>query len=100
MSYAQQYTLMVNPLFRGRVMMAMIAAATNVLNEAPDVPDTARRKTLARVIIENPDLHINRFLTIVAANPVISTDGPDASADTDIDFVIGSVFTIIAIQVT
>lgn len=100
MTYLQQYELTVHEEFRGRVKMALMAAANLILNELDTVEHAAARKALARVVIENPDMHVNRFLSVVAANPSIAAAGPVSSSDNDLDFVIASYFTIIALQVT
>jgi hypothetical protein len=98
MTYAQQFLLMDSNLFRGRVMMATMAAATNVLTEDPGTASHTERAALASEVLLIPTKGVDTFLYAVAANPAIAAAGPDDSLDGDLDYVVASNWTIQAIS--
>lgn len=94
--YADQWKLVNDEAFRGRVAMALLKAAAEVQAEADSVPEHKARARLAFEITANPVYAVSRFIYHIASNPTIAAAGPTASADSDLDFVIGSVFTKVA----
>ena len=100
MTYIQQYALMESPEFRGRVMLASLAAARNILSEVNDTKEGRQRKQLARAILTNPEQFLQLFLLPVIANPTIGALAPLDSTDSDLDYVIASVWNETARSVT
>lgn len=96
MTYTQQWALYTDEGFKGRVAMALVAAAKYVLEESTDTPNYRQRHKLAEDIIQNPTSRVPGFLPHIASNPTISAAGPVASLDTDLDYVIASQFTAVA----
>lgn len=92
MSYAQQWDLVKDNGFRGRVAMAIIGAAKAIMDEDPEAPNHVKRVRLARSALNNPEQMVVSFIYDIASNPTIAADGPTASADGDLDFVIASVW--------
>lgn len=95
-----QYTAATNAIFRGIVQASVTQAAVDILN---DPLRTEQVKSLARTILQGDhagaNMFINQFVWQVALNPTIistSKSGYDKISDTDVDFVVNSVWPLVA----
>lgn len=96
MSYLDQWRLVQSEDFKGRLAMALVAAAQNVVNEANTVANHGQRLRLANAILTNATSYVPMFLQYVANNATIAAAGPVNSADGDLDYVIAQYFTAVA----
>jgi hypothetical protein len=81
--------------FRARVQMALVKTAILVAGEGKsDMTETTweKRGRHAAEVLRNPTAWIDQYALAVAANPAITA----ASADTDVEFTIVSVFSDLA----
>lgn len=101
-TYLQQAQLMKNEDFRDRAAIALFHAAEAVRNEGtpPGMPalEIAARRHLADSIYAGPSTMVPLFLYPLVTNPTIAAAGPVNSPDSDLDFVIASHFTEVAMQ--
>lgn len=92
MTYAQQFALVDDSAFRGRIAMALVKAAQNIQTEPVETPNHAERLTYAVLILKNPGSMAWDFIYDVSSNVTIAAAGATASADGDLDFVIATVW--------
>ena len=92
MAYIDQWRLMEDADFRGRVTMALLHAATDIWNEPEGDPTggVGRRRGFAWSVMNSPSGYVGSFLSAVCSNPTISEAGPVLSSDGDLYFVIAS----------
>lgn len=96
MAYIDQAALALNPQFRERVRIAIVAAARDIQGEDKgSMSDErfAKRQSLAAGALEDGGAsEVEAFSWAVAASPAIT----DASTDSDIQFTINSVWDDVA----
>lgn len=93
MSYAQQFVLVNDFDFNGRVAMSLVMTAQNVKNEAVDAHNRAKhdkRLILANQVLRDPMFTVSKFIYDIASNVAIAEAGPLNSLDGDLDYVIAS----------
>ena len=102
---AQQAQLLTNPTFLQQVEGSLLAAAAQVLSEAQTTTNHANRLLWANAIYINPQAQTQFFLPGMLSNATISGEAgnaPGASgtpcADSDVDFVVASLFNIYSNQ--
>lgn len=102
---AQQAQLLKNSVFVDQVTGALIAAATNVLNEDPATANHQNRVAWANAIYLSPAQHVNTLLPGLLSNATLAGEAGGAVGtsgtpvpDADMDFVIASLFNAYATQ--
>lgn len=93
MGYNEQYALVIDENFKGRVAMALVGVATYTKLEDPGTVDHAKRVLYANALLSSPMAFVKDYIYLVAAQPAINTKGPIFSLDADIDYVIAVNFT-------
>ena len=93
MTYAQQFVLMNDAGFRGRVTMALAAYSQVVSTEDNAAPKHKMRSTYADNITRAPQEYVEKFIYALACTPAITALGPVDSLDADIDTAIALIFT-------
>lgn len=84
--------------FRARTMVAIVKVAAAVAGEdvsAMGYNRAEKRRTLARTIIQQPEMQVNVWIWVMLANAAIATSGLDA-ADGDLEFQALAAFDIMA----
>ena len=91
---AQQAQLLKDQTFQDQVEGALIAAASNVMNEAAGAPHHEPRLKWANAIIASSRQQMAFFLAGMLTNPSISANAatPLAISDGDVDYVVASLF--------
>ena len=90
-TYARQWELMTDQGFRGRCVMALLHVATDIWNETePEGGGGVGRRDFAWRVMNSPESYLGSFLSAVCSNPTIAGEGPVASKDVDLYFVISS----------
>jgi hypothetical protein len=102
---AQQAQLLDDVTFKLQVKGALLAAAANILQEAPTTPNHDNRIKWANAIYVNPQQQMQFFLPGMLTNPTIAASaggagGPSGTpvSDNDVDFVVASLFDKYATQ--
>jgi hypothetical protein len=102
---AQQAQLLRNQNFQDQVEGALLAAAFNVINESPDAPNHRNRLAWANAIYTNPTAQMKFFLPGMLTNPTVAAEAGKAAGDSgspvtdsDVDYVVASLFDIYANQ--
>jgi len=93
MSYTISYNLAQDDTFKGKVAVAMLTAAKDVLAEVKPNPITLlwqKRQNCAINTLNNQP--VQQWANVVVTNVVIT----DASADSDIQFTVNSIFNHMA----
>ncbi len=97
---AQQAQLLTNTTFQQQVTGALIAAATNVINEAATTVNHQNRVAWANAIIASPTQQMQFFLPGMLTNPTVAGNAGAATLtasgtvvlDTDCDYVVASLY--------
>jgi len=88
MTFVDQFALLRDETFVGRVQVAIVKAAIAIQNEDPSVSNHAARSALAYAVLLNPE-HYARLMAVgVANNPVITA----LSTDADIEFTVNALW--------
>jgi hypothetical protein len=89
-AYVDQAALADDETFRGRVRVAMVTAAINVMGEAKETDDQiyGKRQALAYQVLTNSGSYVDQFSWSVAANVAITA----SSIDSDIQFTVNSLW--------
>jgi len=102
---AQQAQLLRSTVFLDQIAGALIAAATNILNEDPATANHLVRRAYANAILTNPLEQAAFFAPGMLTNPTVAAsagNAPTASgtpiADGDVDYVVASLFDAYADQ--
>jgi hypothetical protein len=97
--------LLSNPDFQKQVVGALLMAAINVVNEEASTAHHAERLKWARQILQQPSGQAGLIFNYLLTNPTIaaaagSAPGPSGTPvlDSDMDFVVASLFDQFAIQ--
>ncbi len=102
---AQQAQLLGNPTFIQQVEGSLLAAAAQILNEAASTANHANRLLWANAIYTSPQTQTQFFLPGMLTNATIAGEAGNAAgasgtpcADSDVDYVVASLFNIYANQ--
>jgi hypothetical protein len=97
---AQQARLLRNEDFRDQVTGALLFAASQVLNEAPEASNHEDRIRWANAIIADPQGQTAFLVTGMLTNATIAgaAGDPSAISDNDVDYVVASLFDAYADQ--
>jgi hypothetical protein len=102
---ATQAQLIRNPAFQDQVQGALLAAAAQILNEDPTTPNHANRRAWANAIYASPEVQVRAFLPGMLTNATIAASAGNAPgdsgtpiSDSDVDYVVASLFTVYADQ--
>lgn len=87
------FMLSQNPIFVGRMVVAIIKTAVAVYNEDKASPNHANRASLATSVLRDPINHAENFAVVVAAT---GTDLSVESSDQELLNVISSVWNALA----
>lgn len=96
MAFIDEWNLVNDKVFRGRVSIALFHAALQILEEDPETVNHAARVQVASSVRSNPEGAVQWFILYVATNPNIASMGPVSSNDSDISWVISSVWDLVA----
>lgn len=97
-THLQTFRLVRDADFRARVQVAAFKIAQDVLNDG-DPDQAGPRYTLARQAFRLDDPVVDKFAWACATNPTIAAaeaTSPNSSADSDLDFVVASVWDKVA----
>lgn len=101
----QQINLLQSPDFQRQLAGSLLAAALNVLNEDPATERHAERVTWAKAIMQSPNVQGALMLNYVLGNPTLAaaaggpnTDSGTPISDSDLDYVVSSLYTQFAVQ--
>jgi hypothetical protein len=96
---AQQAQLLDDVTFKLQVKGSLLAAAANILQEAPSTPNHDNRLKWANAIYVNPQQQTEFFLPGMLTNPTVAAaaggaGGPSGTPipDSDVDYVVASLF--------
>jgi hypothetical protein len=93
-AYTDQATLAKDATFRGRVQVAIVTAASQIVGESAtgdnEVED--KRQYLGIQVLNDSTSFVDRFTWAVVANPAIT----QASSDNDIQFSVNAAFSDMA----
>ena len=78
-----------------RFEAAMVKAAWDVMNESPATDNHVNRINLAKSILLGPQIPAKKYYRLLLSNATIQTSMGD-STDNDIQFVVNSLFDMIA----
>lgn len=97
---AQQAQLLRNTTFQDQVAGALIYAATQIINESAETANHQDRVKWANAIIADPVGQTKFFLTGMLTNPTIAGAAADPAtiSDSDVDYVVASLFDTYADQ--
>jgi hypothetical protein len=102
---AQQAEILRNPSYLDQLAGSLLAAAVNVINEATTTTDHANRLAFARAIIGNPQAQAAFMAPGTMSNATLAGEAGNAAGasgtpftDSDVDFVVASLFNIYADQ--
>lgn len=102
---AQQAQVIRNPAVLDQLAGALLAAAFNVINESAQAPNHAHRVLLANLILSNPQQQALIVAPALMTNPTLAAQAGAASgssgtpfADSDIDYVVSSLYDTYADQ--
>jgi hypothetical protein len=97
---AQQAQLIKNQTFLDQLAGALLAAASQVINESANAQNHANRLAYANAILVNPALQASFMAPGVLTNATISAEAgtPQTIPDSDMDFVVASLVDIYANQ--
>lgn len=99
LSYERQWILHNDTFLRGKIAMALLKYARQVIDEDDSVPDHERRRVLALNVVQNPWGATPMFLAYVVSHQGLT--GSPASTDiTDamLDIALSEVFTWVAVN--
>ena len=98
-TYSDVATLAVDTAYQGKVKVALIDAAADVLAEATNTAQYDRRRDLAVVVMRNPSAEVERFAWVVAAsNESVRAAAPAVPSDGDVQFAVNSAWTALAVR--
>lgn len=102
---AQQAQVIKNPTTLDQLAGALLAAAVQVVNEPTSQPNHANRILFANLILLNPLQAATTMAPALMTNPTLAGqagNAPGASgtpfADSDVDYVVASLFDVYATQ--
>lgn len=98
MGYNEQYALVVDENFKGRVSMALVGIAAFTKLENSGVANYTQRQLYANAILNNPTSFVNAYIYRVAAHAPIVAEGPIFSRDSDIDYIVAVIFPVKALE--
>lgn len=84
-----------DPEFIGRVTIAVIGAAIDIINEDPGTKNHDVRAKLANTVLASPEGWGARFALLVMSNAAIAAVGTEAT-ENDIDYVIATIWDAVA----
>lgn len=98
-TYSDVATLAADASYQAKIKVALLDAAIDIMAEATTTPQYDRRRELAIDVLRNPDAHVARVALIVAAsNETIRAAAPAVPADGDVQFVVNSIWTTLAVK--
>lgn len=99
LSYERQWILHNDTFLRGKLAMALLKLARQVISEDASVPDHERRRALALNVVQNPWGATPMFLAYVVSHQSL-TGSPSTGDITDalLDTAITEVFTWVAVN--
>jgi hypothetical protein len=97
---AAQAQLLRNAVSLDQIAGSLLSAASQIANEAPTTANHANRAALANAILLNPAGRASLFAPGLLTNATIAAAAatPDAISDSDVDFVVASLFDVYANQ--
>lgn len=101
----QQIDFLQSADFQKQLAGSLLAAAVNVINEDVTTDHHKERAQWARAIVQSPQVQVSLMLNFVLSNPTVAAaaGGPNTSSgtpvsDSDLDYVVASLFTKFALQ--
>lgn len=99
LSYERQWILHNDTFLRGKLAMAILKIARQVISEDASVPDHDKRRLLALNIVQNPWGATPLFLAYVVSHPALTGNLTTADiTDAMLDAAITEVFTWVAVN--
>lgn len=101
----QQIDFLQSPAFQKQLAGSLLAAAINVGNEDTATANHKERASWARAIVQAPQVQASTMLNYVLSNPTVAsaaggpnTDSGTPVTDSDLDYVVASLYTRFALQ--
>ena len=88
-TYLQMYNLLSDGSLLAKATIAVMSAATDVINESPVTANHAKRLSWAQYALANPQDEAKRFMWGLVSNATIAAAGSNA-IDSDVQFVVNS----------
>lgn len=98
-AYSDVAALAADVAFQGKIRVALLDAAADVLAEAENTPQFDRRRELAVMVIRSPTTEVERAAWLVAAsNESIRAAAPAVPSDGDVQFAVNSLWSALAVR--
>ena len=88
-TYLQMYNLLADGSLLAKTTIAVMSAATAVVNESAGTANHAKRLLWAQYALANPQDEAKRFMWGIVSNATIAAAGSNA-VDSDVQFVVNS----------
>jgi len=90
------YLIYSNTELKNRNLGAVLKAAFDVLNEAGSITNHDKRVLLAGKVMQDVEAYNNAFMFFVATNATVQTNGPGATTDNDLQFIVNGAWDTVA----